>query len=296
MDGIIATLIQVILSGLAIGCLYTLIALGYSLTYVVNGTVNMGQGQLVMIGAMLMVTFVSVLKFPFLIALIIVSIILGILGILLEVVAVRKFVHDKTSVNWVLSTLAIGIILQDLALYIWGPQERKLPSPVGDGMFQFLGAGIYLKELIMIPAVCLFLGLLLLFYFKSHWGLWLRATADNKVAININGINSNFTVAIAFGLSALMAGLAGGLISPIYAVYAAMGLSLGLKAIAVAIIAGLNSARGIVICGLGLGVLEVFVSMYISSSFREMIIYIVVIITLFIKPTGIFGTKETIKV
>lgn len=296
MEGAVATLIQGILSGLAIGCLYTLIALGFNLTYVVNGTVNMGQGQLVMMGAMLMVTFVSFIGMPFLIALVLVGMILGIFGILLEFVAVRKFAQDSTSVGWVLSTLAIGIILQDLALFIWGPQERRLASPVGEEMFRFMGAGVYWKELMMIPAVGIFLILLLIFYLKSHWGLWLRATADNKLATNLNGVSSNFTVAIAFGLSALLAGIAGGLISPIYAVYAAMGLSLGLKAIAVAILAGLNSAKGIVICGLGLGVAEVLVALYISPDFREMIIYFAVILILFIKPTGIFGVKETIKV
>ncbi|MDQ0217729.1 branched-chain amino acid ABC transporter permease [Peribacillus cavernae] len=296
MEEALASLVQAILSGLAIGCLYTLIALGYNLTYVVNGTVNMGQGQLVMIGAMLMVTFTTFLDLPFFIALILVGLILGILGILLEVISVRKFVQDKTSVNWVLSTLAVGIILQDLALFIWGPEETRLVSPVGEGMFEFLGAGIYWKELMMIPAVGVFLLLLMLFYLKSHWGLWLRATADNKVATNLNGVNSNYTVAIAFGLSALLAGLAGGLITPIYAVFASMGLSLGLKAIAVAIVAGLNNAKGIVICGLGLGIVEVLVAMYISPGFREMIVYIVVILILFIKPNGLFGTKETIKV
>jgi branched-chain amino acid transport system permease protein len=291
----VAILLQAIISGLAVGSLYAIVALGFSLTFVVNGTLNMSQGHLVMLGAMFMFTFVHYLHIPFFIALIISAILVGLFGILLEMVAVRKFAQQSTSVSWVLSTLAIGIIIEDVAQFIWGPEEHVLPSPVGEEMVRILGSGVFLKELILIPAVGISLILLTLFYFKSHWGLWLRATADNRLGTNLMGINSNYIVAIAFGISGILAGLGGGLMSPIYAVYVSMGMALGLKAIAVAIVGGLNSAKGIVIAGLSLGIMEVLVA-YISPEFRDMVIYLVVILILFVKPTGLFGKKLIVKV
>jgi len=143
---------------------------------------------------------------------------------------------------------------------------------------------------------CAFLLFLIFFYFKSHWGLWLRATADNQIAINLMGVNSNTIVAIAYILSGILAGIGGGMMSTIYAVSVAVGLPLGLKAIAVAMVAGLNSAKGIVISGLGLGIGELLVATYVSPNFREMIIYFLVIVILFVKPTGLFGTKTVVKV
>jgi len=290
------TFVQAVISGLAVGCLYALISLGYSLTFVVNGTVNMSQGQLVMLGAMLMFTMTRLWNLPFFAALLAAGIVVGLFGIITERLAIRRFSDDPNSVGWILSTLAVGIILQDIALVIWGPEEHLVTSPVGNRMVRLAGAGIYLRELLLIPFVALFLVLLTLFYFKSHWGLWLRATADNRLATNMMGVNSNFVVAIAFALSGILGGLGGGLMSPIYAVSVSMGLSLGLKAIAVAIVGGLNSAKGIVIAGLSLGVAEVLVSLYLSPEVREMVIYLIVIAILFVKPTGLFGKPTVTKV
>jgi len=278
-----ATLLQVLLSGLAVGSLYALIALGYSLTFVVNGTVNMSQGQLVMLGGMITFTLVQYVHLPFAVSFLAAGIAVGILGILIEKLAIRKFAKDPTSVNWVLSTLAVGIIIQDVSLTLWGPNENVVASPVGDGIVRILGAGVYWKELILIPVACAFLLFLIFFYFKSHWGLWLRATADNQIAINLMGVNSNTIVAIAYILSGILAGIGGGMMSTIYAV-------------SVAMVAGLNSAKGIVISGLGLGIGELLVATYVSPNFREMIIYFLVIVILFVKPTGLFGTKTVVKV
>ncbi|MED4601236.1 branched-chain amino acid ABC transporter permease [Paenibacillus validus] len=296
MEGAAATLVQVLLSGLAIGSLYALIALGYSLTFVVNGTVNMSQGQLVMLGGMLTYAFVEIMHVPFYLSFLLAGIVVGLLGIIIERFAIRKFAKDTASVNWVLSTLAIGIIIQDVAHFIWGPNEHVVASPVGEDIVRVLGAGVYWKELILIPVVGVFLIFLTFFYLKSHWGLWLRATADNHTAINLMGINSNYIVAIAYILSGILAGLGGGMMSTIYAVSVAVGLPLGLKAIAVAMVSGLNSAKGIVLTGLGLGISELLVATYVSPNFREMIIYLLVILILFVKPTGLFGTRTVVKV
>ncbi len=156
MEGAAATLVQVLLSGLAIGSLYALIALGYSLTFVVNGTVNMSQGQLVMLGGMLTYAFVEIMHVPFYLSFLLAGIVVGLLGIIIERFAIRKFAKDTASVNWVLSTLAIGIIIQDVAHFIWGPNEHVVASPVGEDIVRVLGAGVYWKELILIPVVGVF--------------------------------------------------------------------------------------------------------------------------------------------
>ncbi|ULL18468.1 branched-chain amino acid ABC transporter permease [Paenibacillus sp. H1-7] len=291
-----STLVQILLSGVAIGSLYALIALGYSLTYVVNGTLNMSQGQLVMLGGMLMYSFTVKSGIPFIPALLLTGIIVGVLGIVMERLAVRKFATDPSSVGWVLSTIAAGIIIQDVAQFLWGPDERVVPSPAGEEIVRLFGAGVYWKELIFIPVAALFFAGLAYFYKYSHWGLWLRATADNRTAVELVGINSHRVVATAYMLCGILGGLGGAMMATNFAVSASIGLSLGLKAISVAILAGLNSAKGIVISGLALGLAEVAVAQFISSDFREIIIYLFVILVLYVKPTGWFGTKPVVKV
>ncbi|ANE46566.1 hypothetical protein SY83_10080 [Paenibacillus swuensis] len=287
--------IQLLLSGTAIGSLYALIALGYSLTYVVNGTLNMSQGQLVMLGGMLMYSFTSG-GMPFIAALLLAGAIVGVVGIAMERLAIRKFAKDPSSVGWVLSTIAAGIIIQDVAQYFWGPDERVVASPAGENMVRIMGAGVYWKELIFIPLAALFFAGLAYFYKYSHWGLWLRATADNRTAAELMGVGTHRVVAVAYVLSGMLAGWGGAMMSTNYAVSVSIGLALGLKAISVAILAGLNNAKGIVIAGLVLGLAEVAVAQYISTDFREIIIYLVVILVLYLKPTGLFGTRMPVKV
>lgn len=286
-------ILQLVISGLSVGCLYALIALGYSLTFVVNGTLNMSQGQLVMLGGVLMFGLTEHLHLPFLISFAIATLVVGLLNLGIERLAIRKFDKGPNSIEWVLSTIAVGIIIQDVALYFNGPDEGVTPSPVGDGMLRLLGAGIYWKEFVFLPIVGLLLLLLVLFYKKSHWGLWLRATADNRTAVEIMGVSSNKIVAVAYVLSGLLAGMGGALMSTNYAVSVDVGLPLGLKAISVAILAGVNNPKGIVASGLILGIAEVFIGQYISTAFREMFVYGMVILVLYWKPMGLFNARKT---
>ncbi|WP_419875769.1 branched-chain amino acid ABC transporter permease [Candidatus Pristimantibacillus sp. PTI5] len=287
-------ILQLVISGLSVGCLYALIALGYSLTFVVNGTLNMSQGQLVMLGGVLMFGFAELGHLPFLVSFALAALIVGLLSLGIERLAIRKFDKGANSIEWVLSTIAVGIIIQDVALYINGPDEGVTPSPVGDGMLRIFGAGIYWKEFIFLPVVGILLVMLILFYKKSHWGLWLRATADNRTAVEIMGVSSNKIVAVAYVLSGLLAGIGGALMSTNYAVSVDIGLPLGLKAISVAILAGVNNPKGIVAAGLILGISEAFIGQYISTAFREMFVYGLVILVLYWKPMGLFNARKTI--
>ncbi|MFC4775798.1 branched-chain amino acid ABC transporter permease [Paenibacillus sp. GCM10023252] len=287
-------ILQLVVSGLAVGCLYALIALGYSLTYVVNGTLNMSQGQLVMLGGVLTFTMAELWHLPFLIAALLAAVSVGLLSILVERLAIRKFDKNANAVEWVLSTIAVGIIIQDLSLFVFGPDERVTPSPVGEEILRIGGAGIYWKELVFLPVVALLLAGLLLFYQRSHWGLWLRATADNRTAVEMMGVSSNRVVMTAYVLSGLLAGIGGAMLSTSYAVSVDIGLPLGLKAISVAILAGVNNPKGIVISGLALGVAEALIAQYISTDFREMFVYGLVILILYWKPMGLFNRRTTI--
>lgn len=290
------TLLQALLSGAALGSLFALVALGFNVTYVVNGTLNMGQGHAVMLGAMTMWALVTQASLPFVAALILTGAIIALYGILVDIVAVRRFATSKTSVTWLLSTVALAIIAEDLALRYWGPEERLIDSPVGEGSFGVLGASLYYKEMLLLPAVAVILVLLYLFYNKSHWGLWLRAAADNRTATALMGINHRAATAVAFAISGLLAGLAGGLQTPTYAVSPAIGLPIALTAVAVAIVAGLDSPKGIVIIGIVLGVAQTMISTYVSPALRDSLIYVAVIVVLYFRPLGIFGHAQAVKV
>jgi len=287
---------QALLSGIAIGSLFSLVALGFNITYVVNGTLNMGQGHVVMLGAMTMWSFVTLLELPFFVALLLAGAVGALFGVIVDIVAVRRFATSDASISWLLSTVALAIILEDVALKYWGPEEKLLPSPVGEGTVNIFGAVLFYKELLILPASGLILLGLYLFYNKWHWGLWLRAAADNRTAAVLMGISHKKAVAVAFGISGLLAGLAGGLQTPTYAVSPSMGLPMALTAIAVAIVAGLQSPRGIVLIGLVLGVAQTMISTYVSASLRDSVIYIAVIAVLYFRPNGLFGRVRTVKV
>jgi branched-chain amino acid transport system permease protein len=219
-----------------------------------------------------------------------------IFGVLVERFAVRPFAKTATSIGWMLTTIAVGIMLEALVTMRFGGFSRALPSPGVAHAISIFGAGVYPQEL-LIPAVALVL------MFGFGWmqrntliGRAMQAVSFNRTAAGLMGINVNAISAFSFALAAALGGAAGILVAPVTQASATMGLVLGLKGFAVAIIGGITSAPGVVIAGLGFGVLEKFVEGYISTSAREIIGFSVTILVLLIFPQGLFGKREVFKV
>ncbi len=285
-------MLQATISGLAVGSLFALIAVGFNLTFIVNRTVNFAHGQWVAVGSLFAFTLLVQWRVPLLVTLIASGVMLGIMGMVLERIGIRPMIGHSLSLGFIMSTLAIGIMLENAALYWWGSVALFVPSPLGEQRMEILGAGIYPQEaLIPFVTALLIVGLAVL-YRTTRLGRALRATAQNREAAQLMGINTKRMVGFAYGLAGLMAGVAGVLVAPLTGALATAGAGIGLKAFAVAIVGGLDSIIGTLIAGLLLGVAEQYVALYISPGLRDVVIYAIVIAILLIRPFGLLGTPE----
>jgi branched-chain amino acid transport system permease protein len=282
----LTTTIQYILSGLAIGGIYALVALGFHIMWSAARAVNFAHGDTLMLGAVLAVVGVDT-GIPLPVACLLAVVAGGVFGVLLERFAIRPFTA---------TTIAVGVMIESLATLQFGGFSRPLASPGVKSAVHILGAGVYPQELaIPVFALLVMFGLRLM---QRHTlvGRAMQAVAHDKRAAALMGINVNRIVAFSFALASLLGAAAGVLVAPVIQVSASMGALLGLKGFAVAIIGGITSAPGAVIVGLCFGVMEKFVEGYISTAAREIIGFSVMILVLLAFPHGLFGKREVLKV
>jgi branched-chain amino acid transport system permease protein len=288
-------LVQLLVTGLALGSMYGLVALGYHITWATSRTMNFSQGHAVMVGAVIAWALVVALGWPLPIGLLATLLALAVFGALIERVAVRP-VFRASSPAWLLSTIACGIIAENVAQLLFGKDARAFPSALTQRPILVGGAGFYPQEL-LIPVVGLgLMALVQLFYHRTRYGRQLKAVAWNAEAAGLMGINVPRAVMASYALSALLAGVAGVLLAPLLNVAPTMGTIIGLKAFAVAIIGGLTSAPGIVLAGLGYGLLEAVVAGYVSTGAREIVGFALVILVLVVRPWGLLGAPPARRV
>lgn len=303
-------LLQALISGLAVGAAYALIALGFSLTFTTTRTLNFSHGEFVSAGAFvgLSVLFL-VLGKPItsttfgsdtpggtgqLLALVAALGVMGLLGWLLYVLGVRPFA-GRPGMAWVMSTLGFGVILQSLGMAIWGPKPIVVPGPAGDAVIRVLGVGVRPQELITLVVAIAVMGVFDHVMRRSMLGRAMRAVAHSPSVASLMGINVNAVMIGAFVLSSALAGLSGFLLAPIAQASLFMGLAVGLKGFSGAMIGGLSNPRGCVIGGFLLGVLESMVNLW-QAQWREVAIFALVIVVLAVRPTGLFGSRTVEKV
>jgi len=216
-------------------------------------------------------------------------------GLLVERVAVRPFFRAGSPV-WLLSTIALGIIAENVAMLTFGRDARAFPSSLALRPVFVLGAGVYPQELLLpVVGLALMAGVQL-FYHRTFYGRQLKAVAHDREAAGLMGIHVPRAVATAYALSSMLAGAAGLLLAPLLNVSPTMGTLIGLKAFAVAIIGGLDSALGIVAAGLLYGLIEALVAGYVSTGAREIVGFAVVIAMLIVRPWGLLGTRPARRV
>lgn len=288
---------QAIISGLAQGSVYALIAQGFYLTWITTKTLNFGQGEFLMIGAMFGLTFFGYLGVvgvnPFLAAALSVLATM-ILGLALERIAVRPVVH-LAAFSWVLSTVGVSIMLKNVAILSWGPAEMKFPSYISEKMIHVFGAGIAPQELFCLTVSVSTMLILFLFLRRARLGKAMMAVANNTAAASVVGINPLFIMSLAYALSSGLAGLGGILIAPITFAFAEMGALITIKAFAVALAGGLENPLGILLAGFLIGLIEQGATI-INSDIKDLSIFFVVLVILAIRPTGLMGAKTIEKV
>lgn len=303
-------LLQAIISGLAVGGAYALVALGFSITFTTTKTLNFSHGEFVSAGAFIgmSVLFLAVGKpltstsfgdaipgaVPQLLALAAALGVMGALGWLLYLLGVRPFA-GRPGMAWVMSTLGFGVILQSVGLAIWGPKPVVVPAPLGDSVIRFLGVGVRPQELLTLGvAVVIMIGFDFVMN-RTMLGKAMRAVAANGNVANLMGINTGAIMVLAFVVSSALAGLSGFLLAPIAQASLFMGLTVGLKGFSGAMVGGLNNPRGCVIGGFALGVLESLVNLW-QAQWREVAVFALVILVLAFRPTGLFGRTHVEKV
>ena len=290
-------LLSALISGIGLGSMYGLLALGFYMTYAVSGTVNFAQGSSMMLGAVLAYTFTKTLGWPAPLAIVLALASCAAYGLVVEIVAVRPFVK-RSSDAWLMATVALGIVLDNVVLFTYGKEPRSLPSPLAQTPVEVAGVGLGVYPLqILIPVVGLVLAAALhLLSRRTRWGTAMLAVVQNRSAARLMGIPIRRVIAIAFALSTLFAGAAGVLIAPLFNVNADMGTLFGLKAFAVAILGGITSAWGVMIAGLLFGLAEALITATLGSSYTQLITFALVIAALAWRPNGLFGRAEVKKV
>ncbi|WP_063581451.1 branched-chain amino acid ABC transporter permease [Achromobacter ruhlandii] len=286
-----------IVSGLGLGSMYGLMALGFYLTYAVSGTVNFAQGSSMMLGAVLTYTFAQTLGWPLLAALPPALALCALYGLVVERLAVRPFA-SRGSNAWLMSTVALGIVLDNLVMFTFGKEPRSLPSPLAQAPLEIggLGLGVYPLQL-LIPLVGLALAAALHALSRhTRWGVALLAVVQNPNAARLMGIPVRRAIMAAFAVSTLFAGVAGALVAPLFNVQADMGTLFGLKAFVVAILGGITSAWGVMLAGLLFGVAEGLITVALGSGYTQIISFALVIAILAMRPNGLFGRAAVRKV
>jgi branched-chain amino acid transport system permease protein len=287
--------IQYLLSGLVIGGIYAIVALGFFIMWSAVRAVNFAHGDTLMLGSVIAVALMWA-GIPLYFGIPVAIAAAALFGVIIERVAVRPLNHGPSSIGWMLSTIAIGLMLEAFVTITFGSDPRSLPSPLMDEPIIIGGAGVFMHELLIpIAAVGLLIGLDA-FYKHTMLGRGMRAVALNPMAAGLMGIDVKRVAAISFAVAAALGAIAGILAAPIVQVSATMGLLLGLKGFLVAIIAGMSNARGVVIVGFAYGILERFVEGFGNTAAREVVGFSVMILLLLIFPKGIFSAKEVQKV
>lgn len=286
---------QFILSGLTTGSIYALIAIGFSVIHNATGIVNIMQCEFITYGGMLTVTFYIFSKFPYFVAIPLSIICVSIMAGLFERLVIRNS-KSKDIIILIFITIGASIFFKGLALLMWGSDPFMLPPFSGNQPIKIFNAVIIPQNLWVIGISLITVVLLHLFFQKTITGKAMRAVANNKKAAQIVGININRVVFLSFVIGGFLGALAGIIIAPITTTSYDVGFMLGLKGFAAAILGGYGSMGGSIIGGLLLGLLENLGAGLISSDYKDVIAFVILILVIYIKPSGILGLAKVERV
>ena len=261
-------MLQYLLTGLSVGSVYAMVGLGFTVMWTAAKAVNFNYGDLFMLGAVGTVVLRD-LGMPLIPAALLAIAAAALLAAVIERGFVRPFNQETNAVGWMLTTIAVGTMLEAATTALFGSNPRGLPTPLTEQPIRIGGAGIYPQELLLPVALVVVAGGLEYFYRRTVTGRAMRAVAYTRVAAGLMGIDADRMTLLAFALAGGMGALAGVLIAPVVQASSTMGAIIGLKGFLVAIIAGINNARGVLVAGILYGVLEKFIEGYLSTAARD---------------------------
>ncbi|MCC6073271.1 branched-chain amino acid ABC transporter permease [Massilia sp. GCM10020059] len=285
----LAQFLQFLYSGMTVGSAYALAALGFTIIYNTSGVINFAQGEFIMLGGML-AALLSAGGVPLPLAIIIAVVVTCAVGVVMEKVVIEP-ARDAQVVTLIIITIGASLTIRGLVQIWLGKGTHALAPFSGDTPIQFLGASLLPQSLWVLGVTLLVVGALAWFFGRTMLGKAMLATSNNRLAAQLVGIDTRRVLLLSFGLAALLGAVGGILVAPItYTSYDA-GIMLGLKGFVAAVLGGLGGGVGAVVGGLILGVAESMTAGYISSSYKDAVPFVLILLILFFMPRGLFGAK-----
>lgn len=281
---------QFLLSGLTVGAVYALVALGFTIIYNASDVANFAQGEFVMLGGMITAAAYAV-GVPLPLAALIAILLTAAAGVLLNKLAIEP-ARGAPVVSLIIITIGASIFIRGLVQLLLGKQLHNIPAFTGDDPIRVLGATILPQSLWVIAGALAIFFLLWLFFNHTLTGRAVLATANNRIAALLVGINTNYIMTLSFAVSAAIGALAGVLVTPITLISYDIGMTMALKGFAAAMLGGMGNPKGALVGGIALGILEAMTAGYISSQYKDAAAFIVILAVLFFMPQGLFGSKK----
>jgi branched-chain amino acid transport system permease protein len=291
---VLSEFLQFVFSGVTVGAMYALAALGFSLIYNASGVINFAQGEFIMLGGMFAV-FLAQAGIPLPLAIVLAIALAALAGILVEKLAIEPAGNAEV-VTLIIITIGASLTIRGLVQVFMGKGNHALPPFSGDTPISIAGATLLPQSLWVIGVTVVVVAALAWFFGRTLLGKAVLSTAYNKLAAQLVGVNTRFILLLSFALAAALGALGGILIAPItYTSYDA-GIMLGLKGFVAATLGGLGSGVGAIAGGLLLGIVEAMTAGYVSSAYKDAMPFVLILLILFFRPQGLFGRKTTERV
>jgi branched-chain amino acid transport system permease protein len=289
-----AELLQFVFSGLTVGAIYALVALGFTLIYKASDIINFAQGEFVMLGGMTTV-FATLAGVPLPLAALLAVIVTTAVGVALHRLAIEP-AREASPVALIMITIGASIFLRGVAQIVFDKQFHSLPPLFDADPIQFGGAAILPQSLVVLACATIIVTLLWLFIDRTMLGKAVIATAANRLAARLVGVDTRRIVDFSFAVSAAIGAIAGVLITPIALTSYDVGTLLALKGFAAAMLGGIGSAPGAVVGGLLLGMIEALSAGYLSSNYKDAVAFLIILVVLVFMPQGLFGRAQVERV
>jgi branched-chain amino acid transport system permease protein len=288
--------LQQLINGLALGSVYALLALGYTMVYGIIQLINFAHGEIYMIGAFAGFYSASTLKLPLLPTLLVAMVASALAGIIIEKVAYKPL-RNSPRIALLITAIGVSLFLQNAMRLLVGSNPKPFPDLINAGSINIGSIQIEVKTILMFVVSALLVILLQFIVYKTKVGKAMRASSQDMEAASLMGINVDNTISLTFAIGSALAGIAGVLVAISYpSITPYMGAMPGLKAFVAAVLGGIGSIPGALVGGIAIGLLETFSKAYISTNFSDAIVFAILIIILLIKPSGLLGKKTNVKV
>jgi len=287
-------LMQQVVSGLAMGSIYALVAVGFVLIYKATEVINFAQGEFMMIGAFIAFTCINFFHIPFLIAIVITLAFMFVFGYVLERVVIRPLVGEA-AIAIVLATIGLGIFIRSVAGMIWSYDTFQFQAGITDYPVRIASLSLSSVHLWIIGITLALVTFLYFFFSRTRMGISMEATSQNQLAAFLMGIGVKTVFSRIWAISAVVAAVGGILLTPIHFLNYNMGF-IGLRAFPAAVLGGFSSIPGAILGGVIIGVSEALAGVYLPSGFKDVFAWIILFVVLMIRPKGIFGIQERTRV